>query len=481
MESGGYHAMRRESVEDLVVVVPGIMGSRLGLGGREVWGPSPGAVWQAVRTFAGSVRELALPKDIGDDHPGDGVVPLGLVRSLHALPGVWPLTDGYDTLLDWLRGGFTLRPAANLVEFAYDWRLSCRHNARLLARRIDEALGRWQASAPGRADARVRLICHSMGGLVGRYYVECLGGAEVTRRLITLGTPHRGSIGALDSLVSGHRLGRRGPRVGLLTGFARSLPSLHQLVPDYACLDGPRGLLKPPEVAGGLPGVDPELLEDAAKFHEDIRDAALARVRRGGSDRLCLPVVGVRQPTPTTAALEGERLRLRDTIEGTDEGGDGRVPRFAAFPVEVALDIETARQAFATHGALKTHAGVREGLFGLLAPAPRVYRGADPAYPLSVRIPEQLPAGEPLPVAVQAVEDRSGADALAVRAELTGPDGIPHRRTLRNLGGGRYAGQFAGLGPGAYRVSVHAAGDTASGTVTALALIGDDEDDVCDR
>lgn len=467
--------MRRESVEDLVVVVPGIMGSRLGLGGREVWGPSPGAVWQAVRTFAGSVRELALPKDIGDDRPGDGVVPLGLVRSLHALPGVWPLTDGYDTLLDWLQDSFTLRPAANLVEFAYDWRLSCRHNAGLLARRIDEALGRWRASAPERADARVRLICHSMGGLVGRYYVECLGGAEVTRRLITLGTPHRGSIGALDSLVSGHRLGRRGPRVGLLTGFARSLPSLHQLVPDYACLDGPRGLMKPLEVAGGLPGADPALLRDAARFHEDIRDAALARVRRGGSDRLCLPVVGVRQPTPTTATLEGERLRLRDTIKGKDEGGDGRVPRFAAFPAEVDLDGGTARSAFATHGAIKTHAGVREDLFDWLAPRPLVYRGARTAYPMSVRIPDQLPAGEPLPVRAEAATARGGADELAVRATLTRPDGTSTGRTLRNLGEGRYGGDFTGLAPGAYRVTVHAVQDDTDGAVTALVLVGDED------
>ncbi|MEV2212504.1 hypothetical protein AB0H86_13790 [Streptomyces sp. NPDC050997] len=467
--------MRRESIDDLVVVVPGIMGSRLMLGGREVWGPSPTAVWQAVRTFAGSVRELALPRDIGDDHPGDGVVPTGLVPGLHALPGVWPLTDGYDTLTSWLRREFTLRPGANFLEFAYDWRLSCRYNARRLARRVDEALGRWRASAPERADARVRLICHSMGGLVGRYYVECLGGAEVTRRLITLGTPHRGSVGALDSLVSGVRLGRRGPRATQLTGFARTLPSLHQLVPDYACLESHRGLLKPREVAGGLPGVDPALLKDAGTFHAEIRDAALERVGRGGSDRLCLPVVGVRQPTVTTAALEGELLWLRDTIEGRDEGGDGRVPRFAAYPAEVAPDSGSARTAFATHGALKAHIGVRESLFDQLAPAPRVHRSTGPAYPMGVRVPEQSPAAEPLPVEARASGDRAGSDELAVRAELTGPDGIPRHRTLRNLGGGHYSGRFTDLQPGAYRVTVHAAGDAAAGAVTALALISDDE------
>lgn len=211
-------AVRREPVEDLVVVIPGITGSRLAVDGREMWGPSPGALRRGITTFAGSVKALQLPKDIGDGHPGDGVVPTGLVPSLHAIPGVWPLVDGYSDLLGWLERTFTLRRAlpgdrsdtpVNLVEFAYDWRLSCRYNAGRLAVRVDEALGRWRATAPHRADAQVRLVCHSMGGLVGRYWVECLGGADVTRQIITLGTPHRGSIGALESLVNGHRVGWR--------------------------------------------------------------------------------------------------------------------------------------------------------------------------------------------------------------------------------------------------------------------------------
>jgi triacylglycerol lipase len=32
-----------------------------------------------------------------------------------------------------------------------------------------------------------------MGGLIGRYYLQCLGGATWMRRLVTLATPHRGS------------------------------------------------------------------------------------------------------------------------------------------------------------------------------------------------------------------------------------------------------------------------------------------------
>lgn len=43
---------------------------------------------------------------------------------------------------------------------------------------------------------RVHLVGHSMGGLVARYYVQCLGGDERVHTLVTLGTPHGGTAHA---------------------------------------------------------------------------------------------------------------------------------------------------------------------------------------------------------------------------------------------------------------------------------------------
>lgn len=40
---------------------------------------------------------------------------------------------------------------------------------------------------------RVHVIGHSLGGLIARYYVQCLGGHERVHTLITLGTPHSGT------------------------------------------------------------------------------------------------------------------------------------------------------------------------------------------------------------------------------------------------------------------------------------------------
>jgi pimeloyl-ACP methyl ester carboxylesterase len=41
--------------------------------------------------------------------------------------------------------------------------------------------------------ARVDIVGHSLGGLVARYYVQCLGGDARVRTLVTMGTPHAGT------------------------------------------------------------------------------------------------------------------------------------------------------------------------------------------------------------------------------------------------------------------------------------------------
>lgn len=43
---------------------------------------------------------------------------------------------------------------------------------------------------------RVHIVGHSMGGIIGRYYVQRLGGDARVHTLVTLGTPHQGTFGA---------------------------------------------------------------------------------------------------------------------------------------------------------------------------------------------------------------------------------------------------------------------------------------------
>lgn len=63
------------------------------------------------------------------------------------------------------------------------------HYGREVARLVEEAL-----AATG--TPQVDIVAHSMGGLAARYYIQELGGSKKVRRLITLGTPHRGALRA---------------------------------------------------------------------------------------------------------------------------------------------------------------------------------------------------------------------------------------------------------------------------------------------
>jgi pimeloyl-ACP methyl ester carboxylesterase len=41
---------------------------------------------------------------------------------------------------------------------------------------------------------QVHVVGHSLGGLISRYYVQCAGGDQRVESLVTLGTPHQGSV-----------------------------------------------------------------------------------------------------------------------------------------------------------------------------------------------------------------------------------------------------------------------------------------------
>ncbi|MFJ5301976.1 lipase family alpha/beta hydrolase [Streptomyces sp. NPDC088350] len=230
-------------VTDLVVVLPGIMGSVLAKDGYEVWNHTLAVAGRHALGRLNEVRALALPRDIGDADPGDGVEAVGLIKGLHVLPGVSAI-DGYGTLLTFLerRLGVSERNG-NLLSFPYDWRLSVRRNAHRLAARVEPALAAWRART-GDPMVRTVFVAHSLGGLVARYYLDVLGGSRHARSLVTIGTPYRGSVYALTSLHGG-----LAPRLGRLsdpfTRLARSMPSLHQLLPTWRCLVGADGCVPP--------------------------------------------------------------------------------------------------------------------------------------------------------------------------------------------------------------------------------------------
>lgn len=83
---------------------------------------------------------------------------------------------------------------------------------------------------------RIHLIGHSLGGLIARYYAQRLGGDERVHTLVTLGTPHSGSLLAYGLPV---KLGRQlRPDSDLITELALPAPLCRtRFVAYYSDLD----------------------------------------------------------------------------------------------------------------------------------------------------------------------------------------------------------------------------------------------------
>jgi triacylglycerol esterase/lipase EstA (alpha/beta hydrolase family) len=77
---------------------------------------------------------------------------------------------------------------------------SVRASAQKLKGFVERTLAREDAG-------RVDIVAHSLGGVVARYYIERLGGARRVGRLVTIGSPHRGTLlGRLGLVPSAHEL-----------------------------------------------------------------------------------------------------------------------------------------------------------------------------------------------------------------------------------------------------------------------------------
>jgi pimeloyl-ACP methyl ester carboxylesterase len=348
---------------DIVVVIPGITGSVLERNGREVWGTSVEAVLRGLFSGGQTVQDLLLENDDPDaDDLGDGIRATRLIHDVHLFPGLWTI-DGYTKIAQRLRQRLRLSPDANYYELPYDWRRHNRVAARKLRRESAEWLVRRRKTHP---DARLVLVAHSMGGLVARYFLEVLGGWKDTRALITFGTPYRGSLNALDSLVNGVR------KAGILdlTQLSRSFTSIYQLLPIYPCLDIGTGALVRLSEAGDVLQLNAEQQERvraAEAFHREIEDAVEANqaaVAAGTARYAIRPVVGIDQPTSQTAIKRDNGFEMLRSRQATDESGDGTVPRVSATPIEMG---ETqAAFAASRHGSIQNADAVLAHLQGVL-------------------------------------------------------------------------------------------------------------------
>lgn len=440
-------------LEDLVVVVPGILGSNLArvdaCGGRnEIWGTGIASLLKNVVTFGRRIQGLAIKPDACPDAPGDGVVATGLISDFQLIPGFVGIA-GYDGLISRLRNDNGLSDG-QVSGFPYDWRLSSRVNGHLLAQFLDKQVHKWRVSR-GKSDLRAVLICHSMGGLVARWCIEREHGDELVNRMITIGTPYKGAGMALEALANGVRLPRHiGPR---FDGLVRSLPSVRELLPTYACVRDGGGILRRLDEVDVLPS---DWVTAGLGFHRDL--AAAVRVRDPKRTDVLDAFRGGLQPTITSASLSPAGvLTMHESSDGTTDGrddrGDGTVPRDSATPPEWS-NSALAKAVAQRHASMQLAESVQTELNVILTDSPRLMSGR---VQIGMRLPSAIVAGQPFEVTV---DGPSGLGLTAVISRLDGPPGVIRKQA--KTAADHYQIRVGPLAAGLYDVKITRTSGTAA-------------------
>jgi Lecithin:cholesterol acyltransferase len=442
----------------LVVVIPGIGGSVLETeSGVSVWGPG-------LRGLAGALVDparLSLAEHLR---------PVALLDSTRILP--WMVVPGYDSLVRQLRNEFGLRdddidvaredvqpkPGASVVLFPYDFRVG----VAAAAERLDAEVTRRLADHSDKRQ-RVVILAHSMGGLVARYWLGPLHGAQYCWALITLGTPHRGAPKALDWLLNGVRVGPA-PVAALTsallakaTSVLREWPSTYELLPRYrAVRDEEIGSEHYPHELG--PAWFTERAQASFEMHREIEKEWDALESAQRPEVLALFARG--HATPSRAVRHGGLVRVtkEDAEWQPNVGwrGDGTVPALSAIPIELSDKVGAWRAVVNRHGPMASCAGTMEVLRDYAAEPFGSLRGDSPGRPwLGLDLDEVLAAGEPFTVTADLLGTAEVEGATAWLQVI--PEGHPAVAPLRMTGGaGRWEVKVPGLAPGSYRIGVEA-------------------------
>jgi tetratricopeptide (TPR) repeat protein len=286
-----------------VFVIPGILGSNLKRDGKRIW--------LGFRFFNG-LKTLAW-----DPASASSVEPDG------------PIGSVYGDLIE------RLADSHEVIPFAYDWRRPVEDEARRLAEAIDVAL-----VARAGSQQPVRILAHSMGGLVAR--TMALEKPETWKRMMArdgarflmLGTPNGGSWSPMQTLSGDDTFGNALAVFGSIfdNGGAR-------------------------EVMAGMPGfiqlqadlLDPTLRLDRAESWQKLADDDMARL----AERSLWHLEGVQRAiyrwgAPPQAVLD-QSVALRRRL-------DAQAATFAAGAAHTLLVV--GRAAFTPAGIVFGEAGL---------------------------------------------------------------------------------------------------------------------------
>ena len=330
---GGIETKRRDRAP-IVLVLPGIMGSHIQAGSNRIW-------FDPLSLCTGGMDRLHI------DQP-------------QITPDGW-LDRCYEQLARFLADTHEVRP------FAYDWRRSIRETANLFGTALDAAIK--EGKSRGKP---VRIVAHSMGGLVARLALatrwpafKALPGS----RLLQLGTPNAGSHSIAAVLLGRDDFVQTIERwmdwQHDLRGFleiVRDFPGVLEMLP----WPGDNGL-----AADGIDYFNPQAWQRLYDQDQDEKKgatwvppqaeplaAARAVVTELSGVRLdpacCLYVAG-QAPTPVAVRCERGQVAI-----GWSSEGDGRVPWKTGIPSGVPVwyvdaahgDLASHEEAFAAYREL---------------------------------------------------------------------------------------------------------------------------------
>lgn len=258
-------AMKADVERNPVIVIPGILGSKLvdPQTGQSIWGVFSGDY--ADPRKPANMRLIALPMQRSAPLSAlqSRVVSAGaldrVTLSLFGLPfqagayvnilatlGVGGYRDeqlGEPRAVDYGKGHFTC------FQFDYDWRRSNVENAAALDRFIQakQAYIRQRLKEDyniDRPQVKFDIVAHSMGGLIAHYYLRygaqalpadgsrpplTWAGCRNVGSLLMVGTPNAGSINAFQQLLEGNRLVPIVPRYP--AALLGTMPSVYELLP----------------------------------------------------------------------------------------------------------------------------------------------------------------------------------------------------------------------------------------------------------
>jgi hypothetical protein len=333
--SRGGKKPKRNDDAPIVFLLPGIMGSHIQTGSNRIW-------FEPFSMWSGEMAKLKVD--------ARGVTPDG-----------W-MDRSYESLARYLADSHEVRP------FAYDWRLSITAAAQRFGEELDRAMT--DAEARGKS---LRIVAHSMGGLVARLALKDRWDAFKAipgSRLLQLGTPNRGSHSIAAVLLARDDFIQTIERwfdwkhdMREFLEIVRDFPGVLELLPwpkgNGRANDGVDYFDAALWKAWYDQDSDPKKRASWAPPQKAALDAARAAIAALLEAKLDLErtlYVAGRGPTPVGVRIVGGRVEI-----GWSDEGDGRVPWETGIPDGVRVWYTDA-----AHGDLANHEKAFEAYLQLL-------------------------------------------------------------------------------------------------------------------